>query len=203
MSSQTPNLNLVLPVGTEKVSRQIINDNNTKIDTAVGSNSDAITNLSNKVSKEVTNLNDQITNIPENGNEFAYYGSTASNKPGVNSGYVQATKIGNWALQFAVDLEGTPYTRYKNSGGTISAWQGLVQSGQLLSYLVNISFTDGIGVYSNSAIKSTSRIFAIRSVNAVPSNYIVGVYGETGKATIILNTAVTGTITTMIFIDNR
>ena len=56
MSSQTPNLNLVLPVGTEKVSRQIINDNNTKIDTAVGSNSTAITNLSS-----VTNSNSNST----------------------------------------------------------------------------------------------------------------------------------------------
>ena len=47
MSSQTPNLNLVLPVGTEKVSRQIINDNNTKIDTAVGANSTAIAKVQN------------------------------------------------------------------------------------------------------------------------------------------------------------
>ena len=45
MSSQTPNLNLVLPVGTEHVSRQIINENNTKIDTAVGSNTQAIANI--------------------------------------------------------------------------------------------------------------------------------------------------------------
>lgn len=37
MASQTPNLGLVLPVGPEHVSRQIINENNTKIDTAVGS----------------------------------------------------------------------------------------------------------------------------------------------------------------------
>ena len=36
MSSQTPNINLTLPTGVEKVSRQIINDNNTKIDTAIG-----------------------------------------------------------------------------------------------------------------------------------------------------------------------
>ena len=33
MSSSTPNLNLVLPVGSEHVSRAIINENNTKIDT--------------------------------------------------------------------------------------------------------------------------------------------------------------------------
>ena len=36
MASYTPNLNLILPVGTEKVSRQIINSNNGIIDSAVG-----------------------------------------------------------------------------------------------------------------------------------------------------------------------
>lgn len=35
MSSQTPNIGLTLPIGSEKVSRQIINENNTKIDAAV------------------------------------------------------------------------------------------------------------------------------------------------------------------------
>jgi len=36
MSSSTPNIGLTLPVGSERVSRQIINDNNTKIDTYAG-----------------------------------------------------------------------------------------------------------------------------------------------------------------------
>lgn len=36
MSSSTPNIALTLPVGGEHVSRQIINDNNTKIDTYAG-----------------------------------------------------------------------------------------------------------------------------------------------------------------------
>lgn len=36
MSSQTPNIGLTLPTGSENVSRQIINENNTKIDTAIG-----------------------------------------------------------------------------------------------------------------------------------------------------------------------
>ena len=57
MSSQTPNLNLVLPVGTEHVSRQIINDNNTKIDTAVGANSTAIAKVQNGLSYIVGNTN--------------------------------------------------------------------------------------------------------------------------------------------------
>ena len=36
MSSTTPNLELILPIGTENVSRQIINENNMKIDSAFG-----------------------------------------------------------------------------------------------------------------------------------------------------------------------
>lgn len=36
MATTTPNLGLTLPTGTEKVSRQIINDNMQLIDTAVG-----------------------------------------------------------------------------------------------------------------------------------------------------------------------
>lgn len=36
MASTTPNIGLTLPTGAEKVSRQIINNNNTKIDTAIG-----------------------------------------------------------------------------------------------------------------------------------------------------------------------
>ena len=52
MSSQTPNINLTLPTGVEKVSRQIINDNNTKIDTAVGT----LNNNMARTGTSVTNL---------------------------------------------------------------------------------------------------------------------------------------------------
>lgn len=51
MSSQTPNIYLTLPTGAENVSRQIINDNNTKIDAAVGALNNKITD---KVSVSVT-----------------------------------------------------------------------------------------------------------------------------------------------------
>ena len=36
MASTTPNIGLTLPVGTERVSRQTINENNTKIDQKIG-----------------------------------------------------------------------------------------------------------------------------------------------------------------------
>lgn len=42
MASQSPNLGLTLPIGSENVSRQIINDNNLIIDGAVESNSEAL-----------------------------------------------------------------------------------------------------------------------------------------------------------------
>ena len=45
MATYTPNLNLTLPAGTENVSRQVINDNNSAIDTAVGNNKEAIANI--------------------------------------------------------------------------------------------------------------------------------------------------------------
>ena len=42
MSSSTPNIGLTLPTGGERVSRQIINENNTKIDTYAGELSEQI-----------------------------------------------------------------------------------------------------------------------------------------------------------------
>ena len=44
MSSSTPNIGLTLPTGGERVSRQIINENNTKIDTYAGELSEQIGN---------------------------------------------------------------------------------------------------------------------------------------------------------------
>ena len=42
MATSTPNIGLTLPIGTENVSRQIINTNNTKIDEFVNSIQESI-----------------------------------------------------------------------------------------------------------------------------------------------------------------
>ena len=55
MSSSTPNIGLTLPVGGENVSRQIINENNTKIDNYAGT-------LNSKLLKPITVTVDPITN---------------------------------------------------------------------------------------------------------------------------------------------
>ena len=57
MASQTPNLNLTLPTGTEGWKRSTINDNFTILDTKIG----AVGNTS--LQAQVTALNSQITNI--------------------------------------------------------------------------------------------------------------------------------------------
>lgn len=56
MASSTPNINLTLPVGSEKVSRQVINDNNTKIDNAIG----ALPSGQN-LQGEIESLNNKLT----------------------------------------------------------------------------------------------------------------------------------------------
>lgn len=58
MATNTPNINLVLPIGSEKVSRQVINDNNTKIDTAIGA-----VPSGTDLQSQVTALNNNITTL--------------------------------------------------------------------------------------------------------------------------------------------
>ena len=85
MSTLTPNLNLVLPIGVEKVSRQIINTNMTLIDTAVGGKvnvSDIVNNLTTNDPTKVlsaaqgyalnSNLSQKLTYIKNDPNVSAY-----------------------------------------------------------------------------------------------------------------------------------
>ena len=60
MATVTPNLNLELPLGTENVSRQLINSNNTKIDTFAGNVQEELDNTA----KEVTDSLD-IVNVTQ------------------------------------------------------------------------------------------------------------------------------------------
>lgn len=65
MASSTPNINLTLPVGSEHVSRQIINDNFTKIDTAIGALPSG-QNLHGEIdalNNNITTLSEQIANL--------------------------------------------------------------------------------------------------------------------------------------------
>ena len=77
MASYTPNLNLVLPIGVEKVSRAIVNSNNTIIDGAIGGINTKITPVSlgastlAGVKTALINLNSGMTNYTDRAVYFA------------------------------------------------------------------------------------------------------------------------------------
>lgn len=58
MASTTPNIGLTLPTGAEKVSRQIINDNNTLIDGKMGA-----VPVGQNLQGEIDALNGKISNV--------------------------------------------------------------------------------------------------------------------------------------------
>ena len=57
MATTTPNIGLTLPIGGENVSRQIINDNNTIIDSKMGA-----VPVGQNLQGEIASLSDQIAN---------------------------------------------------------------------------------------------------------------------------------------------
>lgn len=162
MSSQTPNLNLVLPVGTEKVSRQIINDNNTKIDTAVGLNSTAISNLNGSKYATVSDYNLlKTTEVFQ-----ARADANSLNPP-------DATSPGRWYALF-VWAVGPYVTQIAHSvtndrlfirgyyNNTWTAWQELVtKSGIDTLAISGISSSHTINASSSSAVLY-GRVFHLR-----------------------------------------
>lgn len=99
MASTTPNIGLTLPTGAEKVSRQIINTNNTLIDTAIGTlNSKIIPKQAETTGTENGFMLNNITGSVEfgvnndgNGFYFRYYVGTVSYRLVLQTdhGYVQ------------------------------------------------------------------------------------------------------------------
>lgn len=72
MATQTNNIGLTLPTGSENVSRQIVNENNTKIDTAIG-------DLSSLDTTEKTNLVGAVNEL--NGNLGFLWNGTSYKYP--------------------------------------------------------------------------------------------------------------------------
>ncbi len=127
MASQTPNINLTLPTGAEKVSRQIINDNNTKIDTAIGTLNSNLDGLLSSASKAlVTDFN----NCKTAGTYKGSSGGLTSNLP--TSGYFVMTVIqysSNDLAQIAVEINnGRMFKRAFHDGTTWTSWEELASS---------------------------------------------------------------------------
>ena len=128
MATTTPNIGLTLPVGTEKVSRQIINQNMSKIDEKVGA-----VPAGQNLQSQVTSLSDQMANLLqiqsgresfESADNNGLYSITASNSntmwvisilPSGPSTNKYATGITNSQTAYAgafraYNYDGTPYT---------------------------------------------------------------------------------------------
>lgn len=160
MSSQTPNLNLVLPVGTENVSRQIINDNNTKIDTAVGDNSDAIANLGSHFIQSAFNYRsystwqgamsaNKSTLLPENGT-FTFGFLTDGGAPHIFT----LIKDGNYINGYHQVYNGYDEAIYSTDGGT--TWTVKSLKNDKVNYISAFSVDSGDSKTDNVSAGSTA-----------------------------------------------
>lgn len=149
MATQSPNLGLTLPIGSENVSRQIINDNNLIIDGAVESNSEALAIVINgdTAPKAITSgqylFIKNHTTLPTGG-----YHATANI---ANGAAVTSSNVAQDADGIANALNGniTPVlvTVTAETGVTISS-QNVYRIGKIV--LVNIQITIGNSTISNT-----------------------------------------------------
>ena len=144
MSSQTPNLNLVLPVGTEHVSRQIINDNNTKIDTAVGANSTAISKLDSNANSTTDILATALTCTKTamfKGAGSSYTGSVP--KQAMRYGTFFVNVIANDKFVLCQSTAGVHYNSY--SGNSWAGWKELATDENIKYQEITITLTSSTG----------------------------------------------------------
>lgn len=123
MSSQTPNINLTLPVGSENVSRQIINENNTKIDAAIGTLNGSVATLQS----DVGSLSDSIATKADETklNLRRNYISCATTAEIENAVSGQVALMGSTAQTSVIGIT-VSTTGQKLSGGI---WNGLLFKG--------------------------------------------------------------------------
>lgn len=141
MSSQTPNLGLTLPTGSENVSRQIINDNNTIIDDAYGTVSSDITalngNLSNYIVKnnnayKLPEYNGNLNDLKTPGRWYIQY--TSTNLPVSTGGFMDVYVFNaNFIKQVFYTQNATDFAPYVRTcyNGSWSAWALIATAEQL------------------------------------------------------------------------
>ena len=148
MATTTPNIGLTLPVGTEKVSRQIINQNMSKIDEKVGA-----VPAGQNLQSQVTSLSDQIASVRDiytgqtDANAMhdnaeantAYVGKLAagaSNSPNTSYAYyIYGYKISDgYGKQIAYRADDTAMLTRTKYNGVWGSWQELALNSNLVKY---------------------------------------------------------------------
>ena len=166
MASSTTNLDLILPVGGENVSRQIINANNVKIDEAVGpvpSGTD--------LQSQVTALNNNISTLGgiingSNNNTFV----SVSNDTAVVINSITLT-AGKWIVIAAADWHGngTGYRQIafnanslnpgRNYASTTQGIEGSKEAYQQITVLVDINTNTTYTVYGRQTSGSSLNVY--------------------------------------------
>lgn len=168
MATQTPNLGLTLPVGTENVSRQVINGNNTLIDTFAGNVNTAMDQMGSNMG--ILETGDTATHSIAKGEYVTWKGASYTADAAISIGETLAATGGSKNLtacdkgianalnsKFAV-LEGT--TPAKNSNKDIGYPTGFTFSNtSIVSIQVQVaSAWRTVGSWVNDSYQLEARL---------------------------------------------
>ena len=166
MASSTPNINLTLPVGSEHVSRQIINDNFTKIDTAIGAvpSGQSLQGEADALNNNIATLGGIING--SNNNTFV----SVSNDTAVVINSITLT-AGKWIVIAAADWHGngTGYRQIafnanslnpgRNYASTTQGIEGSKEAYQQITVLVDINTNTTYTVYGRQTSGSSLNVY--------------------------------------------
>lgn len=180
MSSSTPNLNLVLPVGGEHVSRAIINENNTKIDMGFGTLSEQI---GTKVGYDIVDI--YTGNVLEASAGLYRCPSTAPNLPIASNGYLTVITRSTTLtlLQFVAD-NGRMFINTRNSSSW-TGWEELAMNSGTNMARTAVSITSDTaiidwepGTYTTNDATAATNGYIPSRYGSIIVNKAAGLYGS-------------------------
>ena len=169
MATQTPNLGLTLPVGSENVSRQVINGNNTLIDTFAGGVNTAMDQMGSNLG--ILETGDTATHAIAKGEYVTWKGASYTADAAISIGETLAASGGSKNLT-ACDkgignaLNSKITIRQKDITGTTDADGFLRIDGELQTGQIAIAVVKGLGecylcsasaAYNNQYVKSSRK----------------------------------------------
>jgi len=182
MSSTTPNLGLTLPIGTEKVSRQIINGNNTLIDTAVGTLNSKIDNLGYDIgSKTVSGFQTDIeTKLGAlgNGQSFSFKVDLSDNASPISSGTHTGFATRSVSGRYNVLLQRSGSSTCISYAGSLTSngwcWEVLATDSNLPKYTITSTTSGTLNANTDNTITidapgSYNEILAIVPIGYTPA----------------------------------
>ena len=197
MASYTPNLNLILPVGTEKVSRQIVNQNNGIIDSAVGNIVAPTVQGVSTLAELKTYLLAVAGSAEARKNVPVQFNLTAAASPfnsGLYTGIMQKETNGAFSVLCHGYNGGVVEVQYASSTWTIMNLTSEITSLNSnlnkapYKYYSEPTFTDGIATISVNSVKTALGIASISHAVC----YLEGTNEQTLRSDYIVGAGITG-----------